>query len=624
MKIMKLIFSLGIAGALLAIIMVPAYAQIPGIITAEVDRNSISTDGAVLLTITIDASQGNPGQPTLPALEGFTVVSTSSGTQIMLINGEMSVNATYEYWLRPVRAGTLVIEPVSVVLDGQLSQTQPISIQVTQGTGQNQALPAPNSPAMPAFPSLPGFPDIQSLFGDPFSQGGRQVKPLPNQALTSGEAPAGLNGQDFFVSATIDKLDPYQGEQVLYTVRFYQAVELPGDIQYQSPSFTGFWHELLPEELEYMIEAGGRPYRVTEIQTVLYPSVNGDLTIDPATLVIPGGFFSRGQILATEPINVVVQPLPPNAPEGYQGAVGRYLLRAEADELQTQVNDTVTLYVLIEGQGNIQTLGDLPWQNLPGWRAFESQMKDEAQFLEGQMNVKKLYTRVLVPTETGDYTLPVIEFSYFDPEIEAYQTLYSDPIAVHVQPDPNNTGEIAPVSASQAATDTSNDVPQLRPLKPAPATWKLNSQNTTDQPLYWAMWALPVLIVAGQLSWEVWNKKKKADPARRRSKRAAANAYRRLDQIEKKDVNAAAEIPLILSNYMNEKLNLPISGLTHAELAATLQDHGADQETITCQRELFMFIESGRFTPNSSSAAGSELLQETRTLIGRLEKSIHL
>jgi len=584
MKIMKLIFSLGIAGALLAIIMVPAYAQIPGIITAEVDRNSISTDGAVLLTITIDASQGNPGQPTLPALEGFTVVSTSSGTQIMLINGEMSVNATYEYWLRPVRAGTLVIEPVSVVLDGQLSQTQPISIQVTQGTGQNQALPAPNSPAMPAFPSLPGFPDIQSLFGDPFSQGGRQVKPLPNQALTSGEAPAGLNGQDFFVSATIDKLDPYQGEQVLYTVRFYQAVELPGDIQYQSPSFTGFWHELLPEELEYMIEAGGRPYRVTEIQTVLYPS----------------------------------------APEGYQGAVGRYLLRAEADELQTQVNDTVTLYVLIEGQGNIQTLGDLPWQNLPGWRAFESQMKDEAQFLEGQMNVKKLYTRVLVPTETGDYTLPVIEFSYFDPEIEAYQTLYSDPIAVHVQPDPNNTGEIAPVSASQAATDTSNDVPQLRPLKPAPATWKLNSQNTTDQPLYWAMWALPVLIVAGQLSWEVWNKKKKADPARRRSKRAAANAYRRLDQIEKKDVNAAAEIPLILSNYMNEKLNLPISGLTHAELAATLQDHGADQETITCQRELFMFIESGRFTPNSSSAAGSELLQETRTLIGRLEKSIHL
>ncbi|MCK4725612.1 MAG: BatD family protein, partial [Anaerolineales bacterium] len=162
---MKLISSLGIAGILLAIVMIPGYAQIPGIITAEVDRNSISTDEAVLLTISIDASQGNPGPPTLPALEGFTVVSTSSGTQIMLVNGAMSVNATYEYWLRPVRAGTLVIEPVSVVLDGQLSQTQPISIQVTQGNGQPQALPAPNSPIMPAFPSLPGFPDIQSLFG---------------------------------------------------------------------------------------------------------------------------------------------------------------------------------------------------------------------------------------------------------------------------------------------------------------------------------------------------------------------------------------------------------------------------------------------------------------------------
>ena len=62
MKSMKLIYSLGIAIVLLAIIMVPAYAQIPATITAEVDRNSINTDEAVMLTIKIDASLGNPGR----------------------------------------------------------------------------------------------------------------------------------------------------------------------------------------------------------------------------------------------------------------------------------------------------------------------------------------------------------------------------------------------------------------------------------------------------------------------------------------------------------------------------------------------------------------------------------
>lgn len=627
MRIMKLIYSLGIAGVLLAIIMVPAYAQNPGIITAEVDRNSITTDETVLLTIKIDASQGNPGQPTLPALEGFIVVSTSSGTQIMLVNGDMSVSATYEYGLRPVQTGTLIIEPVSVLLDGQVYQTQPITIQVAQGTGQAQPPPAPNSPALPSFPSLPGFPgfpDIQSLFGDPFDQQGRQVRPLPNQALTPSETPPGLNGQDFFVSTTVDKLDPYQGEQVLYTVRFYQAVELRQEVQYQNPAFTGFWHELLTDKPEYMIEAAGRPYRVTEIQTVLYPSVNGDLTIDPATLVIPGDIFSRGQVLATDLINIVVQPLPAGAPEGYQGAVGQYSLRAEADKLQTQVNDTITMNVLIEGKGNIQTIGDLAWVDLPGWRAFESQVKDEAQFLAGEMNVKKLYTRVLVPTEPGDYTLPVIEFSYFDPETETYQTLYNDPIAVIVQPDPNDTGEMAPASASQGAADISNQLPQLRPLKPAPETWKMNTQNITDRPLYWGLWALPVLIIFGQLGWTTWNEKKNADPVLRRSKRAAVNAYKRLDHIEKKAVNVAAEIPSIISNYLNEKLNIPVSGLTHAELAAMLQDHGADPETIACLGELFMLIESGQYAPNSSSAAGTELLQEARILIGKLEKSIQL
>jgi len=627
MKSVKLIYGLGIAVVLLAIIMVPTYAQVPGRITAEVDRNSINTDEVVMLTINIDTSQGNPSQPILPALEGFTVVSTSSGTQIMLVNGDMSITATYKYGLRPVQAGTLVIEPVSVVLDGQVYQTQPIPILVTQGTGQPQPPSAPNSPVLPSFPSLPGFPgfpDIQSLFDNPFDQQGGQVRPLPNQALSPMEAPPGLNGQDFYVSALVDKLDPYQGEQVLYTVRFFQALELRQDIQYQSPSFTGFWHELLSEEPGYMIEAGGRPYRITEIQTVLYPSINGDLTIDPAQLVIPGDFFSRGQVLATDPINIVVQPLPAGAPAGYQGAVGQYALRTEVDKIQTQVNDTITLNVLIEGQGNIQTLGDLSWVDLPGWRAFESQVKDEAQFLAGEMNVKKLYSRVLVPTEAGDYTLPIIELTYFDPKTETYQTLNSEPIAVNVQPDPHNTGQSAPVSASQDAADTSNHIPQLRPLKPASGTWKMSSQKIIDLPQYWGLWVLPILIIAGQISWDTWNKKKNAVPELRRSKRAAANAYKRLDHNGKKDGNAAAEIPMIINNYLKEKLNLPVSGLTHAELAATLQDYGADQETIKCLGELFMLIESRRFAPNSSTATRSELLQEGRVLIGRLEKSIRL
>ncbi len=625
MKPMKLFFSLGLAGVLLALIMGGAYAQIPEIITAVVDRNSMSTDETVLLTIKIDASEGNPSQPTLPELEGFAVISTSSGTQIMLVNGDMSVNATYEYTLRPYQTGTLVIEPVSVVLNGQVYQTQTIPIHVTQGTGQTQPLPSPNSQAIPSFPSMPGFPgfpDIQSLFGTPFDQQGRQIQPLPNQVLSPQEAPPGLNGQDFFVSATIDNLDPFQGEQVLYTVRFYQAVELGQEMQYQNPSFTGFWHELLAEKPEYMIEAGGRPYRVTEIQTVLYPSINGDLVINPAKIVIPGDIFSRSQVLATDQIDIIVQPLPAGAPDGYQGAVGQYTLWAGVDKTQTQVNDTVTLEVLIEGKGNIQTLGELPWEDLPGWRAFDSRVKDEAQFLDGEMNVKKLYTRVLIPTEAADYTLPIIEYSYFDPETETYQTLYSDQISVHVLPDPNNAGEMTQANALTKTADTSAHIPQLRPLKPAPETWKMKSQNITDRPLYWGLWAIPVFIVVGQLSWDAWNKKKNADPALRRSKRAATNAYQQLRQIENKGVSTAAEIPSIISNYLNGKLSISISGLTHAELAAKLQDHGVDDEAIVYLGELMMLIESRQFTPNGSGVTGNELIQEAREMIGRLEKSI--
>ncbi len=280
MKKSKVLFIGIISILLIGLLALPAGAQSP--VTAEVDRNRLSTDEVLTLKVTIDSSAGQPSQPALPALDGFELLGSSSGTQISIVNGDMSMQATYSYSLHPTQAGQLVINPIAVQIDGQTYSTQPIMIEVSQGTGQvqpapNQGIPAmpgfPTRPNSPGFPTIPGFPNLNNLFQNMPSTGS-----LGNQAppLDPADAPTELVGQAFFIEAEVDNPNPYQGEQVIYTFRFYQAESLFDQPEYQPPSFSGFWSEEQSEDqTNYTTEAAGRAYRVTELQTVLFPTGGG-------------------------------------------------------------------------------------------------------------------------------------------------------------------------------------------------------------------------------------------------------------------------------------------------------------------------------------------------------------
>ena len=124
---------------------IPALAQSTSgnnaIITAEVDRDHVSTDETMVLTITVNVLGSSPPKPQLPSLGGFTVIRSSSGTQISLVNGVMSIQEIYQYNLRPTQTGKLVIQPVTVNVNDITYSTDPIRITVTQGSGNIQSAP---------------------------------------------------------------------------------------------------------------------------------------------------------------------------------------------------------------------------------------------------------------------------------------------------------------------------------------------------------------------------------------------------------------------------------------------------------------------------------------------------
>jgi hypothetical protein len=594
---------------------VPALAQSKNgnnpIITAEVDRDHVSTDETVMLTITLDVMGSSPSKPQLPSLAGFTVIRSSSGTQIKVVNGEMSIQETFQYNLRPTQTGELVIEPVTVNVNGITYSTDPIIITVAQGNGNTQ--PVPN-PSLPGMPSLPSFPS-SSFFDSGIFEPAPQIDP--------SEAPTELAGQDYFIEAEVDKMSPYVGEQVLYTLRFYNAVRLYDDPEYRPPGFTGFWHENQPDQANYSLQQAGRTYKVTELQTVLFPTVIGKTSIEPAEIIISGGFFGNGQILRTQPTTLDVQTIPQNSPTSYQGAVGRFDIQAVIDTNHTAINEPVTLKVTISGQGNINNLAEPVWNEGPEWRAFDSQASNSTQFEGGKLIGSRTYERIIVPTQAGNLVIPAIEFSYFDPETSSFQSINTQPFEVVVESNSTGLSSASPdinYGSEPINNDSLNN--SIRPNKAAPTNWIQGGTLLTKLPGYWLLWTLPLFLLMGQLGWQQYLKRWQNNPSQRRRNEAAKKASRAIRAAYKRPAEVYDAVVQILVTFISEKLTRPISGLTQDELDELLRSEGVDEDLIERVQNCITLSEFGRFAQSGENSSPKELLRRTEKLIMDLDKTL--
>jgi len=69
----------------------------------------------------------------LPDFEGFEIVGgPNQSTSIQYVNGKMSQQAAYSYKLRAIKEGTLVISPATVIVDGNILETEQLEIEVVK------------------------------------------------------------------------------------------------------------------------------------------------------------------------------------------------------------------------------------------------------------------------------------------------------------------------------------------------------------------------------------------------------------------------------------------------------------------------------------------------------------
>ncbi len=551
----------------------PVAAQSP--ITAEVDRTTIAANEQVVLTVSVSGDLLAIPTPNWTGLTDFRIVGSSTSTQISIINGQLKSQGIFVFRLQPLREGNLVIPPLSIELSGQIYQSQPIEIQVLAGL----------APIPPAGDEAP--------------------------------APDSLGGQ-IFVEAEVDNDRPYLGQQIIYTFRFYLATRMLRQPDYQRPSFTNFWGQNILSQPRYNTTRDGREFVVSEIRTALFPASIGQTIIDPAKLVISGGLFEPDTILETEPISVEVQPLPAGAPADFKGAVGQFEIRAWLSEATGQVNEPLTLMVEIEGRGNIEILSEPAFPELPNWRVFDSQSSTRISIDNDQVGGLRHFERLIVPGQPGDYTIPSISFSYFDPQAGEFRTVKTEPIPVTVRPGENAGTAITIVGADkEPVTIISGDI---RHIKPVPTTLRSTEASMLTEPLYWGCWLAPLPVVAGVWLWQRRRRRLAEDIVYARRQMARRTAHRLLAQAEQAGSDSYALIQRALLGYLSDKLNRPTVGLTTASLINLLQEARLEPDLIERVKAVLAQADVGRFAPIEKAAAQA-LVAETRRLIDNLEKA---
>ncbi len=575
---------------------------------ASVDKTQVGLDEQITLTVSVSGDVKSIPEPQLPSLTGFTVYSAGRSHNFSFVNGRVSTQVTFNYILLPRKEGKFTIGAARIELEGKTYQTTPIEITVSSG-------------------------------------GAPRSTPEPSGEKKEQERPQ-LRGKDLFIETLVNKKKAYVNEQIILTFRFYQGVRLFNNPEYTPPSLTGFWSEDLPPKKSYHKMINEKQYYVQELKTALFPTSTGKLTIGPAELKCTvediDRFFSRDpfsifdrdlmslfrqgkpQVLKSKPIEIEVLPLPEmGKPDNFSGTVGNYRMKVSVDKTEVEVGQPITVKARISGEGNVKSVGKPAIPELSDFRTYSSGSSESVSKENYKVSGVKTYEEVLIPKKAGKYTLPPMEFSFFDPRAKSYKNLKGDPILLTVLPPAQASPiEIAQLSKQEIAAAAKD----IRYIKISASELKNQGEDLYKKPLFLMLQLIPLLAFAVSWRYQRVRERLNSDIGYARGRRAHKLARKRLKGARKlisegRPKEFYCEVARASLQFVGDKLNLPAYGLTKDRIEAELLERGLAKGKIEDLAKVLDSCDFARFASVSSTKEEMErFLKEAEKAIAELEE----
>lgn len=553
-----------------------------------------------------------------PQAKGFDVLmgpSRSQQSNTQIINGKVSSSRsiTYTYILMAVSEGTFNIPSASIEVDGEKIFSNPLTIKV---------LPKDKEDAN----SNQGNSGISSR----------------NQK-SSGR----ITDNDLFVLATASKTKVHEQEAILVTYKAYTTVDLR-QLLGKMPDQQGFYVQEveLPNQKTFKLEHyKGRNYNtVVYRQYVLFPQKAGRLEIPAVTFdaVVAqrvavsddpfeaffngGGYVEVNKKIVAPKVVINVEPLP-SKPEGYSGGVGTFTMKSDISTTELKANEAVTIKLTINGTGNMK-LVSAPEVKFPhDFEIYDPKIDDNYQLTADGLSGTKTIEYLAIPRHAGNFTIPPIEFKYFDIKSESYKTLKTDAYTLKV-----NKGDGSSANQQVIADFTNKESVKVLGtdilfIKTGDSALMQKGKYFFGTTAYYLWYIIPfVLFIVFVV---IYRKQavENANVARVKTKKANKVATKRMKLAgkllsENKVNEFYDEVLKALWGYISDKLNIPVSKLSRDNIEAELAGHGVSEELIKEFIGALSECEFARYAPGNQNEAMDKVYSASVDVISKMENSI--
>ncbi len=625
------------------------------VFSAQANVQKIGTKDQLEVTYVLTNAQGaEEFRP--PSFSGFSIVGgpyQSNRSNATLINGQFRQNNSVllTYVLVANKTGVLTIAPAKVSLNGKEVSSNSVTVQVVSGSVMQQRAQQQRNND-PFFDDDPfGMRQFQRQLQQQRARQQQAVQQQNNQLESMGEKNIAKN---IFIKVEVDKTNPHVGEQITASYKLYTRLAMSVNLT-QLPSLNGFWSQDFqipnpPKPREEVVN--GQRYQVFLLKkSALFPQQDGTLELDAAkaegmvrviqqvkgqnpfaddpmfgSFFMDDPFFNNDMFsgynykdvpvkLSSQPVKINVRPLPAdNQPASFTGAVGNFTVKAELDKNTLSTDDAATLTFTISGSGNLKLIGNPKIAFPAELGAYDPQITDTITGRNPAITGSKIFAYNMNPQTPGDYVIPAIAFSYYDPASGAYKTLNTQPLKVHVTKGKNYTGNPA---GNKALPGDIHDIAKEN------ISWNSSTPIVT-QAWYWILY----LIGTGTLVAFLMRRKQQDEYAGNealfKNKKANKVAWKRLATArrllpQQQHKAFYEEISKAIWLYLSDKLGIPLAHLSKDNVALELEHKQVPMAQIDRVKRLVLECEMALYSPSGGQQQRQHTLDEAAGTIGELE-----
>lgn len=552
-----------------------------------------------------------------PSIKGFDVLmgpSRSQQSSIQIINGKRTSNSStaFTYILLAGSPGTYTIPAASVEVNGEKVFSNAISIKV--------------------------LPQDQTS-GNSGNNGGGSASSSRSQAAGSR-----ISANDLFITATASKTTVHEQEAILLTYKVYTVVNLR-QLYGKMPDLKGFHTQEveLPQQKTFTLEHyKGRNYNTTVwSQYVLFPQQTGKLEIpsitfdgvvaqqtvsdDPFDAFFNGGGYVEVKKKITTPKVVInVQPLPAK-PAGFSGAVGEFKLASSINATDVKTNDAVTIKLTLSGTGNMKLIGTPEVKFPQDFEIYDPKVTDDYKLTNSGLTGTKTFEYLAIPRHAGNFTIPAVEFTYFDLKSNSYKTLKTEAYNLKVAKGQGNADQvISDFTNKESVKMLGKDI---RFIKLGDSSLRPKGDFFFGTVGYYLCYLIPLLLFVVFAVIYRLKALENANVAKVKTKKANKVATRRMKLAgkllaENKKNEFYDEVLKALWGYISDKLSIPVSQLSKDNIEAELTNYGVQEALIAEFIGVLNECEYARYAPGNENEAMDKVYSASVEVISKMENSI--